>query len=242
MTYEQFKNKYNGQYVDVDNYPKEWKYQCFDLAQLYFQEVLNVPDYVLAGCKNVCNMLWGEKRELLDEYFDEVSIYEMCAGDVTIWESNHIAIFDNWDGNQNWYFSQNPNPCEVINCELSGLHAFRRKRETPPLPAVTPNVERDEYKNQIEVFIDNLRVRTQPVQTSDVLGYASKGFYNYYETANNEGYTWYRIADNQWVAYNEEWDKIYPAKPKDKYVQFKVLSEKDGYVEIDLGKVFVKKD
>ena len=147
MTYEQFKNKYNGKYIDYDG---AYGCQCWDLAQFYFTEVLNVPDYVLAGCGNVCNMLWGEKRELLDEYFDEVSIYEMCAGDVTIWESNHIAIFDNWDGNQNWYFSQNPNPCEVINCELSGLHAFRRKRETPPLPAVTPNVERDEYKNQIE--------------------------------------------------------------------------------------------
>ena len=97
------------------------------------------------------------------------------------------------------------------------------------------------------VFIADLAVKHPEINyiaidiKSDVLGYAIKGFYNYYETANNEGYTWYRIADNQWVAYNEEWDKIYPAKPKDKYVQFKVLSEKDGYVEIDLGKIFVKK-
>ena len=109
-----------------------------------------------------------------------------------------------------------------------------------PKPQVTPNVQRDEYKNQLEVTVPNLRVRTAPSVNAEVIGYASIGFYNYYETKDADNYTWYRIADNQWVASSGEWTKIYPAKPKDKYIQFKLLSEKDGYVEIDLGKVFVK--
>lgn len=240
MTYEEFKNKYNGQYVDVDYFPKEWPYQCFDLAQLYFTECLGVPDYVLAGCGDVRNMLYSPKRELLDEYFDEVSVYEMCPGDVAIWDSNHIAIFDNFDGNQNWYFSQNPNPCLVINCDLGGLHAFRRRKETPPLPPITPIVERDENKDQIEVFVPELRVRTQPTTTSDVLGYASEGFYDYLESVDNEGYTWFRIAENQWIASSDEWTKIYPKK-EDEFVTLKILEEKDGYVLVDLGKVWIKK-
>lgn len=241
MNYEEFKNKYNGQYVDVDYFPKEWPYQCFDLAQLYFQECLGVPDYVLAGCGDVRNMLYSPKRELLDEYFDEVSVTEMCPGDVAIWDSNHIAIFDNWDGSQNWYFSQNPNPCAVINCELGGLHAFRRKKETPPMPPVTPTTERDENKDQIEVFVPELRVRTQPTTTSDVLGYASEGFYDYYESVDNEGYTWFRIAENQWIASSDEWTKIYPKK-EDEFVTLKILEEKDGYALVELGKVWIKKD
>ena len=101
-------------------------------------------------------------------------------------------------------------------------------------------VERDEYKTQVEVKVDNLRVRTSPSLNGSILGYAKKGFYNILEIANADNYTWYRIADSQWIAYSPEWETIHEAKEKDEYVQFKVLSKKDGYVEIDLGKVFVK--
>lgn len=245
MTYEEFKNKYNGQYVDVDSYPKDWKWQCFDLAQLYNREVLNVPDYVLAGCEVVKNMLYGEKRKQLDEFFDEVDVERMLPGDVCIWgcgDAGHIAIFDSWDGHDCWYFSQNPNPCQVIPIVLDDHHAFRRKKATPPLPPITPTVERDENQNQIEVKVEKLRVRTQPTTDSDVLGFAPMGLYNFYEKAEHDDFTWYRIADNQWIAYNEDWENIYPAKPKEKFIELKVLDKKDGYVLVDLGKVWIKKD
>lgn len=136
MSYEEFKNKYNHKYVDYDGY---YGYQCWDLAQFYFTECLGLPESVLSGCGGVQNMLYQPKRAELDKYFDEISVYEMCAGDVCIWaygEYGHIAIFDHWDGEQNWYFSQNPNPSEVINCDLPGLHAFRRKQ-----PFTTGNYE-----------------------------------------------------------------------------------------------------
>lgn len=245
MTYIEFRDKYNGQYVDVDNYPKDWKYQCFDLAQLYNREVLNVPDYVLAGCGVVKNMLVGEKRKQLDEYFDEVNVEKMKQGDVCIWgcgEAGHIAIFDSYNPTENqcYYFSQNPNPCQVMAITLDYHHAFRRKPETPPLPPVTDNVERDEYKNQIEVKVSELRVRTQPTLEGEILGHAKEGYYNFYEKAEHDGYEWYRIAENQWLAYNEEWLNVLPAKEKDEYIKFKILSKKDGLVEIDLGKVFIK--
>ena len=127
MTYQEFKNKYNGKYVDVDNYPKEWKYQCFDLVQKYITEVLELPDSILAGCKNVCNMLSGQKEKVLLTYFDEIPVTQMCPGDICIWYNNHIALFDNWDGNANWYFSQNPNPCQVMTIEMGKFRAFRKK-------------------------------------------------------------------------------------------------------------------
>ena len=245
MNYQEFKNKYNGQYVDVDGYPKGQPYQCFDLAQLYFTECLNVPDYVLAGCGYVKNMLYGEKRKLLDEYFYEVDTNHMTPGDVCIWDSTigeagHIAMYDSWDDRGVYFFSQNPNPSEVIQISMAGMYCFHRKEETPPLPPITPTVERDEYKNQIEVKVPQLRVRTQPTLNGEILGFANQGLYNYYEVAENDGYTWYRIAENQWVAYNEEWLNVYPAKPKKEYIQFEILDKKDGYVLIDLGKVFVK--
>ena len=245
MTYQEFKNKYNGQYVDVDGYPKEWKWQCFDLVQLYNIEVLNVPDYVLAGCGVVKNMLYGEERRQLDEYFDEVDVHEMQEGDVCIWDegvAGHIAIYDHYDGANCWYFSQNPNPSQIMIVNMQGHHAFRRKKEMPPLPPVADNVERDEYKDQLEIKVSDLRVRTQPTLNGDILGYAKEGFYNFYEKAENDGYIWYKIADNEWVAYNDEWINIYPKKEKEEFVQFKVLNKKDGYLEIDLGKVYIKEE
>ncbi len=79
-------------------------------------------------------------------------------------------------------------------------------------PVITPTVERDETKDQIEVKIDCLRVRTGAGLGRTILGFASKGFYNYYEKVTADKYDWYRIADNQWIAYKDTWATLYPAK------------------------------
>lgn len=124
MTYKEFVKKYNGKYVDTDNYPKEWKYQCFDLAQKYFTEVLGLPKSVLAGCGNVCNMVKEPKLSVLLKYFDEVK--EPKQGDVAIWygSHNHIAIYDHA---KNYYFSQNPNPSKVMQITMTPVKYFRLK-------------------------------------------------------------------------------------------------------------------
>jgi hypothetical protein len=253
MTYQEFKNKYNEQYIDYDG---SYGCQCWDLAQFYFTQVLNVPDSVLSGCGWVGNMvLWDWKYAELMEYFDEVSTIDMQQGDVCIWanpdnEQNcHIAIFDyyNRDDNNCYYFSQNPNPCRVMVVNMEGHHCFRRKKETPPAPpeptpVITPNVERDETRDQIEVLPDTkeLRVRNLPGLDEEIIGYANPGFYNYFETVEKDDYTWYRISDNNWIAYSDEWEKVYPGKPKEEFIQLKVLDKKDGYVLVDLGQVWIK--
>ena len=248
MTYQEFRDKYNGQYVDVDGYPKDWKYQCFDLAQLYVTECLGIPSWVLAGCGVAKNLLYQPKRNDLETYFFEIGLTEMCPGDICIWDNKnagHIAIYDHWDeaGCCNYYFSQNPNPSQVMKCEGIGtLHAFRlRKKEEPVKKEITPNVDRDEYKDQIEVIVDNLRVRVAPNTNAEVLGKAKEGFYNYYETYRKDenDYVWYKIADNQWVASNDEWTRVY-SKKKEEFKQFKVLEKKDGYVLVDIGQIWIK--
>ena len=127
MTYIEFRNKYNGRYVDYDG---SYGAQCWDLAEQYFTECLGLPASILAGCGLVSNMLYPPKRAELDKYFDEVPTNAMQQGDVCIWEYGHIAIFDHYDGNC-WYFSQNPNPCEVIKLSGNGMHAFRKKGSSP---------------------------------------------------------------------------------------------------------------
>lgn len=74
-------------------------------------------------------------------------------------------------------------------------------------------VLRDENKNQLKVNVDDLRIRENASINSKILGIASlNGIYNYYETKENEGYTWYRIDDNKWLAASDNWITIYPKK------------------------------
>ena len=83
---------------------------------------------------------------------------------------------------------------------------------------ITPNVDKNIYKNQIEVKISDLRVRTGAGTDKSILGFASKGYYNFYETADASGYKWYRIADGQWIASSDDWTTVYPAQtPTYKY-------------------------
>lgn len=123
MTYKEFKKKYNGKYTDFDGC---YGFQCWDLGERYFTEVLKLPASVLSGCGLVSNMLKGEKYKLMLKYFDVVKTPKQ--GDVAIWEYGHIAIFDH---NKNYFFSQNPNPCKVIQINRGGVHYFRLKKQKP---------------------------------------------------------------------------------------------------------------
>ena len=201
MTYQEFKNKYNGKYADYDGY---YGAQCWDLAQKYFTEVLGVPSWVLSGCGNVCNMLVQPKLNDLLLYFDEVSPTNLQAGDVAIWSANHIAIVDHWDGKDMWYFSQNPNECKVMIIYMNGLRTFRLKSKFKP-------VTRDENKNQIEVKVPQLNCRVNPSIGAESIGFAKQGIHNYTDKANADGYDWYLIGEG-WIAYTSDWCNLYPKK------------------------------
>lgn len=139
----------------------------WDLGEKYFTECLGLPASVLAGCGLVSNMLYPPKRNELNKYFDEVSPNAMEQGDVCIWEYGHIAIFDHYDG-RNWYFSQNPNPCQVMQINSNGLHAFRLKG-SKPAPAPT-----GKYLNLSPTVSSWTVYKTNnyyiPSRTSDVAG------------------------------------------------------------------------
>ena len=152
--YQEFKNKYNGKYTDYDG---AYGAQCWDLAQRFFVEYLGVPEYVLSGSGLVSNMLYEPKRSQLLEYFDEIPVNSMCPGDVVIWEWGHIALFDRYDG-ANWYFSQNPNPCQVMNVRQDGHHAFRLKGVSQAEP---PNFDTPTTTEEMKVLnkqIDDLKI------------------------------------------------------------------------------------
>ena len=201
MTYQDFKNKYNGKYVDYDGC---YGAQCWDLAQKYFLEVLGVPSWVLSGCGTVDKMLVQPKLNDLLLYFDEVSPTALKAGDVAIWSANHIAIVDRWDGKDMWYFSQNPNKCKVMIIYMNGLRTFRLKSKFK-------TVARDENKNQIEVKVPQLNCRVLPSTGAESKGFVKQGIYDYTDTKEADGYKWYNIGAG-WIAYMPDWCNLYPKK------------------------------
>lgn len=84
----------------------------------------------------------------------------------------------------------------------------------PSAPAVkvTSTVRRNTNNNQIQVKVSDLNVRKGAGTSYSRIGYASKGYYNYSATKKANGYTWYKIANNQWVAYNKSWFTVLPKK------------------------------
>lgn len=132
----------------------------------------------------------------------------------TAWYKNGYGIyqFNNEYDTDDCYFVDNTNIIEGMGGN------WRVTSDVPVLPPVTPNVDKDIYKNQIEVKVPELRVRYDASLNADILGYAGIGYFDFYETRDNDGYTWYRIADNQWIAYSDEWETVYPATSRDKYI------------------------
>ena len=77
-----------------------------------------------------------------------------------------------------------------------------------PLSYVGNPILKDTKKNQLEVKINELRARKEP--NGEILGYINKGIYNYIATETNYGYTWYKLEENYWIAYQEDWLNLYP--------------------------------
>ena len=62
-------------------------------------------------------------------------------------------------------------------------------------------------KSQIEVIINNLRVRKSP--NGEILGLINPGIYNILDSEVLDDYTWYKIDNDMWIAYSPEFANIY---------------------------------
>ena len=59
---------------------------------------------------------------------------------------------------------------------------------------------------EVTVNVTNLRIRTAPTTASSFVGYAEEGkTYDVYGVTSADGYTWYQIGTNQYIADNGTW-------------------------------------
>lgn len=102
--------------------------------------------------------------------------------------------------------------------------------DLPNLPTLPEPVERDENKYQLEVLINDLRARNGYGLNATILGFVEKGIYNIYNKATKDNLIWLKISENEdiWIAYSDEWAKLYD------YKDYKELYEKELLVNKDL--------
>ena len=72
----------------------------------------------------------------------------------------------------------------------------------PKEPIVLPKpVERNKDKRQFQVdYNDNLRVRTKPSLSGEVVGILNAGIYEFTEEKYSDGFSWVKVKDNMWCA------------------------------------------
>lgn len=61
-------------------------------------------------------------------------------------------------------------------------------------------VERNEKVNQIETTDEQLRIRTAPSLSAEIVGHVQLGYYNVLQEKDADGYIWYEIAKDRWCA------------------------------------------
>lgn len=84
-------------------------------------------------------------------------------------------------------------------------------KDLPSQYKVVDPVVKDENNNQIKVNTNDLNVRINPGLDSLIIGIAKEnGIYNYSDVVNKDNYNWYKIGDNNYIAYSDTWATLYP--------------------------------
>lgn len=92
------------------------------------------------------------------------------------------------------------------NTEYISSNSWKKPLPAPIEEVVAP-VARDILKDQLVCHEADLRVRNSPSLKGEKLGYLQKDkYYNFFGSSDADGYTWYKLADNQWCAKIESVD------------------------------------
>jgi len=123
---------------------------------------------------------------------------------------------DGWQKNSlgSWIIKGNPIKPEdafFIDNDFTEVLNARGLKFKSLVKSIGIPVQRNEKLKQIEVLVDDLRIRDKP--NGDILGYVNKGIYNVLNVLQDNNYIWYEIDENMWIASNEgDWTKFYDVK------------------------------
>lgn len=154
-------------------------------------------------------MVWQKGSLDWQDGAGHVGIVEKILDDNTIYTSESA-----WGGSAFYNSTRNNNNGRW---GMGAAYKFRACIINPAVKTlkVTSTVKRNEEKDQVEVLVEDLNVRVDTSTKATRIGYAKLGYYNVLEKVNANNYTWLKIAENQFIAYDEEWEKLLPKKEKE---------------------------
>lgn len=123
-------------------------------------------------------------------------------------------------------FDNTIEPYKALFLNKDGLIKYSKYKWTSLPDTVGTPVQRNEYVEQIEVIADVLRARKKPSLKGEVLGYINQGFYNIISSTVADNYNWYEVEKDIWIAYNEEWEIIYPKKETEEELKKQLEEQK----------------
>lgn len=96
------------------------------------------------------------------------------------------------------------------NWGMSSGYEFLGFVYNPHIIKLAEPVERNIEINQLQVIKNKLRIRVKPSLKADILDFAEIGYYNDLEAVEADGYTWHKVADNNWLAYVDNYVRLLP--------------------------------
>ncbi len=85
--------------------------------------------------------------------------------------------------------------------------------EPEPTPEETPEPTPEENPSlgTVKIITTDMNIRQDGSLSAKVVGVApSGGTYDYYDKKDNDGYTWYKIGEDQWIADSGHWLQVIP--------------------------------
>lgn len=128
----------------------------------------------------------------------------------------YYGLLKNNNGKWCWTYEKSLLPNEAFYLDkdytnVKNANKYSFKEVPKEIVKVGTPVERDTSKNQIQVIVTELNVRNKPTTSGTKLGYANIGFYNILNTSIANGYTWYEIEKDKWIASKEiAWTLYFP--------------------------------
>jgi len=141
--------------------------------------------------------------------------YKPVAGDIVVydWQDLGHVIFMETDTTTSEYRKGDPNSFRYarfgdFKSEILGyLHC--------PYDPVLP-IGRDTGRDQIETTDPDLRIRLLPSLDGEIVGHVQIGFYNVLDKKEADGYTWYEVEKDRWIA---NITTVYHGKEEDDFVK-----------------------
>lgn len=101
------------------------------------------------------------------------------------------------------------------------FQGFIYQREEQNMPTIS-HKQKDKSVNQLQIIRSNVRVRLDVGLNGTVIGHATVGYYNVYESVEKDNYTWHRCFDesvdgfNAWMAEGQTWSVYIPKTEEQK--------------------------